>query len=74
MNAARDLLELGRGVGDSGRDLRQLGAKTAQLGWDIGFGGTDGEAERYQSLLGTVVEIPLDSASSVVGGSHDPTA
>jgi hypothetical protein len=30
------------------------------------------QSQRDQTLLGTVVQVTLDAAASVVGGSHDP--
>ena len=66
MDPAREVLQFGRRVGQSRRDVGQLSSQVAPVGRDIGQRGARRQSERDQSLLGTVVQIALDPAASLV--------
>ena len=83
---AEAVIELGRPY--PARQLSQLGYRYSYLGYGLiqGLGRTlgcraqlvlrvaKGEADADESLLGPIVEVPLDASTLLVTGSHDARA
>src|SRR5207302_240033 len=74
VDPARELLQLGDRVGESGRDRRQLESKVAAVGPDLGLRLADGQSERDKSLLDAIVEVSLDPTPSLVRRADDSPA
>ena len=66
------LLEVIQDTCQSCNDLRNLLAQCRTLGRHAGLGCAQLKPERDQPLLGTVVQIPFESTSSVITGCDDP--
>jgi GAF domain-containing protein len=71
VDAARDLAQL---VGGVLEPFRHLCGEARQFVRRFSCHRACAEGERDQPLLDSVVEIPLDPAACLVGGSHDPPA
>ena len=58
--------------GQTAGNIGQLRIEAVESGRQVIHRPAHLQSQRDQTLLGTVVQVTLDAAASVVGGSHDP--
>ena len=69
MDAAGELAQLVDSVGQTDcKGIELMG----QFGRHISLCLAELKRQRYQSLLGTVVEVPLDTSARIISGRHNP--
>jgi hypothetical protein len=72
VDTSGDLSQFVDGAGQFFDGTGQLLFDLNQVGWHGGLDGPEGEGQGHQTLLCSVVEVPLDPAAGFVGGGHDP--
>lgn len=72
MDPTRELAEVIERVVQPLGNLRHLPFHVGEFGRHRELRSPELEAERHQSLLGSVVQVPLDPSTGLVGGRHDP--
>jgi hypothetical protein len=74
VDPARVVTQLIQHARQAGRHAAQFGVKIAQAGRHCRLRHAQAERERHEALLRAVVEIALDTAPGLVGGSNDARA